>query len=330
MSQRLLSACKQYFEQNCTKLICYDDLQPYMEYLSDKDREELRLHLAAHTKSKAPMADESEVVWTKLRGDDIADNSSQAVRVSWLVSETNALKMDYTLRVSNSRSQSTFEAFVCNCIRLYKLSNSLGNDWVYSDNKPGDDACILAAMGLVRLSEFENKRYLLLSAQLLEFLLARSKHNYQALLTLVRVYVMLGAGSSAMRTYKRLAIKNLQHETLSHVLFTRFATIHPHPAPMTFGPNAERKDREPISAVGAALESYRSSATQAAVGKRFFLEKGRYSMLLGVLDIEDTMKRSLCKIMWVLERHRMKRLAGADNDEDYLDLLGDQDSRTLF
>lgn len=244
--------------------------------------------------------------------------------MSWLASEINALKLDYALRVSKSRSQSTFETFVCNCIRLYKVSNCLGNDRVYSDNKPGDDAGILAAMGLVRLSESKGKRYLLLSAQILDFLLARSKHNYQALLTLVRVYVMLGAGSLAMKTYKRLAIKNLQHETLSHVLLTRFATIHPHPSHMEFGPSAERKDTDPISAVEAALESYKSSARQATAGKRLFLEKGRYSMLLGVLDIDDTMKRSITKIMWVLERRRMKWFARVDNDRSYLDLLGDQ------
>ena len=246
-----------------------------------------------------------------------------------MASEINALKMDYTLRISKSQSQSILQAFVCNCTRLYKLSIFLGDDRVYSDNKPGDDACILAVMGLVRLSELEQKRYLFLSAQLLEFLLARSKHNYQALLTLVRVYVMLGAGSLAMKTYKRLAIKNLQHETMAHVLFTRFATIHPHAAPINFGPSTERKDTDPISAVGAALDSYRSSARQAAVGKRLFLEKGRYSMLLGVLEVEDAMKRSLCKVMWVLERRRMKRLTRCDDDEDYLELLGDQRVPTL-
>lgn len=253
----------------------------------------------------------------------------QATKELWLASEINALKMDYTLRVSKSRSQRILEAFVCNCIRLYELSNCLGNDRVYSDNKPGDDACLLAVIGLVRLSELEQKRYLLLSAQLLEFLLARSKHNYQALLTLVRVYIMLGAGSLAMRTYRRLAIKNLQHETLSHILFTRLATIHPHAAHMDSGPNTERKDKDPISAVGAALESYRSSARQAAVGKRLSLENGRYSMLLGVLDVEDTIKRSLCKVMWILERRRMKRLTRAAGDEDDLDSLGDQCFPTL-
>lgn len=249
--------------------------------------------------------------------------------MSWLASEINALKMDYTLRVSKSPSQINLEAFVCNCIRLYKLSSCLGNDRVYSDNKPGDDACILAAMGLVRLSELEHKRYLLLSAQLLEYLLARSKHNYQALLVLVSVYLMLGTGSLAMKTYKRLAVKNLQQETLSHTLFTRFATIHPHPADMGFGPNTERKDKDPISALRAVLKAYKSSARQVAVGKRLFLEKGRYSMLLGVLEIEDTMKRSLCKVMWVLERRRMKRLIRADDDEEYLDLLGNPNCPTL-
>ena len=242
--------------------------------------------------------------------------------MSWLASEINILKLDYTLKISKSRSRSILEAFVCSSIHLYKLSISLGNDRVYSDNKSGDDACMLAVMGLIRLSELAHKRYLLLSVQLLKFLLARSKHNYQALLTLVRVYIMLGAGSLAMQTYKRLAVKNLQHETMSHVLLTRLATIHPQPAHLYSGSSTEKKDLNPVRAVGAALESYRSSARQAAVGKRLFLENGRYTMLLGVLEVEDTMQRSFCKAMWVLEHRRMNRLTRVDDAGDYSDLLG--------
>lgn len=202
---------------------------------------------------------------------------------------------------------------------------SLGNDRVYSDNKPGDDAGILAVMGLVLLSDPLHERYLLLSAQLLESLLERSKHNYHALLILVRLHLMLGAGSLAMRTYKRLAIKNLQHETMAHVLFTRLATIHPHPGPNVKNLGAERKDTDPVSGLRVALESYTTSAKQAMAGKRLCLEKGRYNMLLGVLQVDDMMRQSFCKAMWVLERRRMNRLIRSDDEEeDYRDLLGDR------
>ena len=71
MSQRLLSAGEQYFEQNCTKLICYDDLRPYLDYLSDKDQEDLRLHCAAYAKSKAPVEAESEVSRTRTQPDKL-------------------------------------------------------------------------------------------------------------------------------------------------------------------------------------------------------------------------------------------------------------------
>lgn len=77
MSQRLLSACEQYFEQNCSKPICYDDLRPYVEYLSNKEQEELCLQFAAYAKSKAPIDDESEVWCTKRWGNNIANMNSR-------------------------------------------------------------------------------------------------------------------------------------------------------------------------------------------------------------------------------------------------------------
>ena len=323
ISERLLSACKIYFERNCARFICYDDLRLYMEHLNESDQEQFRLHIASHIKSIAPMADASEVKSTQISQTASCNSYPQVSRISWLTSEINSLKVDYTLRVSKSGSQDLLEAFVCNCIHLYKLSMCLGLDRVYSDNKPGDDACILAAMGLVLLSKFVHGHYLLRSAQLLEFLLERSKHNYQALITLVRIYIMLGAGSLAIKTYNRLAIKNLQHETLSHVLFTRLATIHPYPAPMTNSSSASRKEKDPVNSLGVALESYKSSARQATVSKRLFLEKGRYNMLLGVLEVEDTIRQSLSKVMWVLERRRMVRLARSSDDDEFSDLLGD-------
>ncbi len=330
MSEQLLSACKRYFEDNCTRFICFDDLRPYVEHLSDTDQEALRIHFASHAKGLSPIADASEVASNKTSHMKIADKEPQAVGISWLASEINSLKTDYMLKVSKIRSKTILEAFVCNCIRLYKVSMSLGNDRVYSDNKPGDDACILAVMGLVLLSETVHKRYLIHITPLLEFLLERSKHNYQALLILVRVYIMLGAGSLAMKTYRRLAIKHLQHETLSHVLFTRLATIHPHPTHMVNNSSVEKKDKDPVEGLGVALESYRSSARQSAFGKRIFLEKGRYNMLLGALQVEETMKRSFCKVMWVLERRRMKRFAHYADDEDYFDLLGNEGSRSFL
>lgn len=241
-----------------------------------------------------------------------------------MTAEINSLKLEYMLKVSKIRSTNLLEHFTSNCIRLYQTSLSLGKGRVYSDNKPGDDACILAVMGLVLLSESGHKHYLLQIPPLLEFLLERSKHNYHALLVLIRVYMMLGAGSLAMKTYKRLAIKHMQHETLSHVLFTRLATLHPLPVFLKNTLGLENKDRDPIEGLEVALESYRMSARQSAVGKRLFLEKGRYNMLLGTLQVEDSMKRSITKAMWVFERRRMKRLVNYDGEEEYFDVLGNE------
>ena len=142
------------------------------------------------------------------------------------------MKFDYFLLVSRTDIPSRFdllEAFVCNCLRLFKLSLPLGSKFPPSERRPGDDAAILAVMGLIHLACMGRWRdnSLLRGIVVLEALVAQSRCNYDALLVLVRLYMMVGMGSLAMHYYAQLSIKNVQNVTMSWILFTRISTIHP-------------------------------------------------------------------------------------------------------
>ena len=105
----------------------------------------------------------------------------------------------------------------------------LGSKFPPSERRPGDDAAILAVMGLVHISKENGWRdgSLLRGIIILEALIAQSRCNYDALLVMVRLYVTVGMGSLAMLYYAQLSIKNVQNATMSWVLFTRISTIHP-------------------------------------------------------------------------------------------------------
>lgn len=142
---------------------------------------------------------------------------------------------------------------------------------------------------------------------------------------LVRVYVILGAGSLALRAYKRLGIKNLQHETVAHMLYTRFSTIHPRLVHTYDNMILTDNEKDPAKALGVALSSYGTSARQATVGKRSFLEMGRYHMLLDLLEVEAGIKGSFSRLMLLVERRRMQRLCQETSHDQYADLLGNCD-----
>lgn len=160
---------------------------------------------------------------------------------------------------------------------------------------------------------------LIRAAGILEHLLLNSPHNYQALLLLVRIYLRLGAGSLALKTFSKLSVKQLQFETVAHNLFTRLATIHPHSAPPIEG--AEYKDFNPQSAFVQALNFYRSAGISTLRNRTSGLDYGSYVNVKGCIDLQKQLRDSICRRMWALDVRRMQRLVGGDSTSRY-DTLG--------
>lgn len=151
---------------------------------------------------------------------------------------------------------------------------------------------------------------LIRAAGILEYLIVDSPHNYQALLLLVRIYLLLGAGSLALKTFSRLSVKQLQYETVAHNLFTRLATIHPHSAPPIEG--AETKDFDPQSAFTKALNFYRTADVSTLRNRSNGLEYGSYVNVIGCIDLQKKLNNSICRRMWALDIRRMQRLVGGN------------------
>lgn len=252
-----------------------------------------------------------------------------------LVAKLNTLKLDYCLNISGydgTPPKQKIDEFVARCMKLYGTEGGQseaghpdpsGNSTI--ESKPSDDLCLLAAMALLRLddtSETESQipgTSLIRAAAILGRLIHDSPHNYQALLLLVRIYILLGAGSLALDSFSKLSVKQMQYESIAHNFFTRLATIHPHSAPPT-SDDAEIKDFDPQTAMGLALNFFRLSDGNTQRFRTRGLENGTYFNVAELIELRNRLLNSLCRRMYALDVRRAQRLVGGDSMARFDDL----------
>lgn len=237
--------------------------------------------------------------------------------------------MEYSFKLNFDNTKvaiSNVEDFVCRCLRDFREAGraDAGNTPSTIEAEPTDDLCLLAAMALVRLygatSGSVVGHVLVQAAGILEHLLLKSPHNYEALLLLVRIYLLLGAGSLALRRFSKLSVKQIQYETVAHNLFTRLATIHPQTAPPSI--DLDRKDYDPQMGLRQALTFYRNAEGATTYSQSTGLEHGSYITVEGSIELRNDLKNSLCRKMWALEVRRIQRLVGGPSTSQY-DKIGE-------
>ncbi|KAL2007064.1 hypothetical protein VTN00DRAFT_8502 [Thermoascus crustaceus] len=306
----LLSACQVYLDRNSNKLYCFDDLQKYLVALGKDSILKFLEHVASHVEEQS-----SGKVDDPFQG----------------VAKINALKFEYCFKLSSddsSVSKEQVEDFVSRCLKAYRSLARPSQDSSPStiESQPSDDLCIIAAMSLIRFDAVAKQGkapspVLIRAAGVLEHLLVNSPHNYQALLLLVRIYLLLGAGSLALKTFSKLSVKQMQFETVAHNLFTRLSTIHPHSAPPIEG--AEFRDFDPQSALAVALTFYRNADFTTTRSRTSGLEYGSYVNVEGSIELQKRLRQSICRRMWALDVRRMQRLVGGDPVGRYDELARD-------
>lgn len=239
----------------------------------------------------------------------------------------NAYKLRYHAHISgnNLSSKSNVESLVKKCIELYnefspktqKTGTGEQGDAAAMESRPADEFCIIAAMTLITFndsgerSEKISKTALIRAAGLLEQLLVKSPHHSGAILVLIRIYLLLGAGSTALKMFSKLSVKQVQYESVAHVLFTRLATIHPHQGPPIEG--ADYKDFDPQAAFVKALDFYRSANITVGHQMSKGLNDASYVNLEDTAALRDRLRDSVSRRMWALDIRRMQRLTKGEH-----------------
>lgn len=314
----LLEACKEYFTKTGTKSCCFEDLQNYLETLEMSEKQEF---LAFVGKSIEDMDADDEVLSENLEVlhfQSLTDGFYQKSKISKTAAQINHHKFIYLLNISPLATNATLTAssedvipklneFITSSLRIYAGALPLGSALLDTDNQYGDDAALLSVMGLIRLHLLHSASHprtsitaqapLYQALAILNVVVSKSKHNYQALLLLVRLYLLLGAIPLAIEVYPRLNIKQIQNDTLSHFLLTRISTVLPN----------ERKVEVILNEAGRI---YESSGAQTPNMLVLAFERGGYAQMMGFLEFSERVAGSVCRSMWEIERRRLDRLRG--------------------
>lgn len=316
----LLEACKEYFTRTGTKSCCFEDLQNYLEMLETSEKAEFLVFVENHV---ADMDKDDEVLEDLLKSLNyhvLTQGFYQKSKIAKVAAQINHHKFIYLLNISplSTTSPTTEGAegaedivpklndFITATLRIYSSALSLGSALLVTDNQYGDDAALLSVMGLVRLhllhvsttgsaTTIEAQAPLYQSITILSTVVSKSKHNYQAMLLLVRLYLLIGAVGLAVDVYPGLNIKQIQNDTLSHFLLTRISTLLP----------AERKVEQILNEAGRIYESSSSQTPNMLV---LAFERSGYAQMMGFLEFSERVAGSVCRSMWEIERRRVERL----------------------
>jgi N-terminal acetyltransferase B complex non-catalytic subunit len=186
-----------------------------------------------------------------------------------------------------------------------------------TDQHPADDLSILAAMCLIKLSLMNTEKSTepiknmkttcaLQATALLENAWSHSKYNFQISLLLVRLYSYLGCGSLAMRAYYRLALKQVQLDTLSYTLFDRLSSLHPHPSSQAT--ETSSKTRTPLEHLQKQQKLYKSSRQHITKNSWLSFKHGSYNSIFEMREVSDMLCHTMSAAMSVIESRKVSRL----------------------
>ena len=311
-------ACHSYFEDSASKMCCFDDLRSHVERLDATSQDRFLDYITEFAKSMSSKEDANQVGGSATCVISLADAKSQMDRANRAMTQINSQKFHFLIRISlrgQHLQDNSMAEFISDCIRLYSSTFPFDGDIIVTDNRVGDDACVLAVMGLIHWSARNDSKHakgpsikLFQATALLEHLLSRSKHDYQALMIQVRLQGLLGAGSLQAETYSRLAVKQIQNDTLAYNKLCRISTLHPHPIANSLGTSMEPADLDAFAGLKRALGIYNKSESQVPDLCRKALEHGSYDQIEGFQEFGLRVEKSICKVFWTMERRRIARL----------------------
>ncbi|KAF9052875.1 N-acetyltransferase B complex non catalytic subunit-domain-containing protein [Panaeolus papilionaceus] len=275
---------EEYFNKFGNKACCFEDLKPSIASTTGGDRTRWISFLESKIKSPDTIPALQTVI--------------------------NAHKL---LRFGLTPSEITVESElnrVGQYVKLYFETITFGSNLPSTELQPGDDLVLLAVNALISAWRHSQSTSHLLSAiYLLEFALTKSKHCFLARLVLIRLYRLLGAPLPALEHYRALNIKQVQNDTLSHLILSRASTFS----------LASSGDLTLSSECLEATQIYLSNSQETGdfIVRAFSAEK--YSQIPEFIAFEDRLDNSLQRDSVKMEHLRM-RLTHEPVNSDVIDM----------
>ncbi|KAK6507079.1 hypothetical protein TWF481_005529 [Arthrobotrys musiformis] len=307
----LPAVCFTFFEKQGGTSSCYDDLRPYVAQLNTDERKELLEKMTVHCKNK-----------------DIASSELSTKELTNAVREwVTLLKFRFWIEIDDQERLPVTEGlndFVRECLAVYNVSLKVDIGLLVTDMRIGDELLLLVAKALMckyAASRMQDPLPVKVAIIILEHLLTKSKHNFTALLLLVRLYMIIGAPSCATIEYQRLSIKQIQNDSLSHHALTRLSTLLPfsvssaskllHPTDMAdVGMHVPHNPTDSLEMYDISLRLYKNANRTNPEMISLAFKNGAYGQIKDMVLFEKRVSSSISACQFEIERRRVQRFRG--------------------
>ncbi|KAF8447742.1 actin cytoskeleton organization protein [Boletus edulis BED1] len=278
-----VSVMEDYFTQFGDKACCFEDLTSFLD-LETASLDRWKAFLTQHQPSFASVGDLQRLI--------------------------NVRKLERYILLDSEITVESETARGLKYLNEYLGGLALGADLPVTELQPADDLVLLAANALVMVWALNrSEEALYRAATVLEYGLTKSRMSFQMRIMLVRIYRILGASSLALEHYRQMNVKQVQNDTLSHLVLTRALTFS-------------------LAAIGdltypsECLESSQiylasSQETSDFIVRSFTAEK--YTQIPDFIDFESRLENSLQRDVVKLEHVRM-RLTHEPLNTDIIDM----------
>ncbi|KAK6528868.1 hypothetical protein TWF694_004100 [Orbilia ellipsospora] len=307
----LPAACLSFFKKQGGKTSCYDDLRPYVGQLSLDEREKLLENMVVYCKGK-----------------DLKSSELSTPELTNLVRlQATLLKFRFWIEIDNQErppSTDRLAQFTKDCLDIYNVSLKVDIDLLVTDMRIGDELLFLVAKSLMckyAASRMQDPLPVKVAVIILEHLLTKSKHNFTALLLLVRLYSIIGAVSCATIEYQRLSIKQIQNDSLSHHILTRLSTLLPFSIPSAakllhstdmadVGLHVPANPTDSLEMFDISLRLYKNANRTNPEMISLAFKNGAYGQIKDMVLFEKRVSTSISACQFEIERRRVQRLRG--------------------
>ncbi|KAI0082628.1 actin cytoskeleton organization protein [Panus rudis PR-1116 ss-1] len=282
-ASELRTLVESYFSQFGDKACCYEDLVPYVDF----EGEEFSKWTSFLNTQKQP-----------------ADTTPGLRRL------INVFKLQRYNLTSGELTPELETERAAEYVRQYLSGLALGSNLPDTELQPADDLAILAGHAYITLWKLTGEEsHLHTAASLLDYASSRSRQSYQIRLLLIRIFQLLGAPSLALEQYRLMNVKQVQTDTLSHLILTR----------ASMWSLAPLGDITYMSECMEASQIYMSNSQETAefVARAFSTEK--YSQIADFIVFEDRLDNSLQRDLMKIEHVRM-RVANEQLNADLVDM----------
>lgn len=265
---KLLDTCQEYYKSFGSKTFCFDDLIQ-------------RLRIAG-----------AEAVKSFQRGnEDEPPSSGPTVRDLFL------LKLEYHILSTSDCPSGHLSNFASRALGLYSTAED--NESVAAE------AALLGALALLRVAHgSEDPAFLLQTNMVLRTACSKFKDYYPLRILLIQLQMASGQIHLAMQDFAHLSVKNLQWETVGHLLLTRISTLHPHQ-------HGRGEDSlNPSGALDTALHVSRNSQRSIDRAISDGLKQGSYSNIIGTAEVKNNLQLSLNRQLFMMEQCKIQRALG--------------------